>query len=152
MFTRSIDKHLYDGKKEMPLPNCICNSDDITAMFISRYIFDIDRMKPDILEFRTDLLYHAHSWLVPFMIRSIRELRRHNSTTLMLASLKHLSKNQIYQLLLRTYKTYCVSRLKKNICVLIQKKNRRKRQTLHATFLPGSELLLYKYNAHTFLM
>lgn len=45
MFTRSIGMHLYGGKKAMPLPNCICNSDDITVMFISRYIFDIDRMK-----------------------------------------------------------------------------------------------------------
>jgi len=46
MFTRSIGVHIYGSKKAMPLPNCICNSDDITVMFISRYIFDIDRMKP----------------------------------------------------------------------------------------------------------
>lgn len=61
--TRNV--HAFDRrapiwrKKEVPLPNCICNSDDITPMFISRYIFDIDRMKR-IFPNSEQVLYITH--------------------------------------------------------------------------------------------
>lgn len=149
MFTRSIGEHLYGGKKEMPLPNCICNSDDITAMFISRYIFDIDRMKPDIPEFRADLLYHVHSWLVPFTIRELRKdiIQRCDINANII---KIFTEKPKWLFLSVIFAVICISISNilsfyvKNIMYINLEKNRsqRKRQMLHATFLPGSELLI----------